>query len=289
MFPVNIVFCAIGVISINNTEWDVFMMAVFSSVLPVMCSRLIANAGADAAWPFADDGGTSAAGAADVVRRFFDLCHASDQRYAIGGGGDCDGCVTALDQQKRSKPSRSEAVLSAHRERLQDGKVVVLPSGEKVPALGMGTWMMGEDHARRSEEIATLVSPTGFARFSSIPLKCTAKALREARSARRRLPAGANASFWSVGVYPHNAGRETAQLACERSLKRLGVDCLDPYLLHWRSSTVLAETIEAFESLKAQGKIRHWGVSNFDAYDIKREVRKPRVGRGLQPIRFYTI
>jgi diketogulonate reductase-like aldo/keto reductase len=70
-------------------------------------------------------------------------------------------------------------------------------------------------------------------------------------------------------VYPHNAGRKEAVAACERSLKRLRRDSIDLYLLHWRGSVPLAETVAAFDHLKRQGKIRHWGVSNFDVTDLE--------------------
>jgi len=69
-------------------------------------------------------------------------------------------------------------------------------------------------------------------------------------------------------VYPHNASRRGAIAACERSLQRLGTDRLDLYLLHWRGSIPLAETLEAFETLRETGKIRYWGVSNFDVDDM---------------------
>src|SRR5690606_16396054 len=69
-------------------------------------------------------------------------------------------------------------------------------------------------------------------------------------------------------VYPHNASRRGAIAACERSLKRLRTDVLDLYLLHWRGAIPLQETVEAFEKLKADGKIRAWGVSNFDPKDM---------------------
>jgi diketogulonate reductase-like aldo/keto reductase len=70
-------------------------------------------------------------------------------------------------------------------------------------------------------------------------------------------------------AYPHNAGRKSLPEACERSLRRLGTDRIDLYLLHWQGSIPLAETVEAFEALRRQGKIRHWGVSNFDAQDMQ--------------------
>src|SRR5207344_1140709 len=69
-------------------------------------------------------------------------------------------------------------------------------------------------------------------------------------------------------VYPHNASRKGAVAACERSLRRLGTDRLDLYLLHWRGSIPLSETVAAFERLRSDGKIVRWGVSNFDASDL---------------------
>lgn len=70
-------------------------------------------------------------------------------------------------------------------------------------------------------------------------------------------------------VYPHNAGARSAIAACERSLKRLRVERLDCYLLHWRGRIPLAETVGAFERLVAEGKIARWGVSNFDVDDME--------------------
>jgi diketogulonate reductase-like aldo/keto reductase len=70
-------------------------------------------------------------------------------------------------------------------------------------------------------------------------------------------------------VYPHNAGRRGMAAACERSLTRLGTDCIDLYLLHWRGQHPLEETVEGFERLREQGKIKRWGVSNFDVDDLR--------------------
>ena len=70
-------------------------------------------------------------------------------------------------------------------------------------------------------------------------------------------------------VYPHNASRQGVRRACERSLRRLGTDRLDLYLLHWRGGEPLAETVAGFEDLRAAGKIRRWGVSNFDTGDLE--------------------
>ncbi len=147
-------------------------------------------------------------------------------------------------------------------------KSVALPSGERVPALGMGTWMIGDERARRAEEIAALqhgielgmtLIDTAEMYGEGVSEELVGEAIR---GRRERV-------FLVSKVYPHNAGRQSAPAACERSLKRLGVDCLDLYLLHWRGNIPLAETVEAFEKLKAHGKIRHWGVSNLDPDDMR--------------------
>ena len=146
-------------------------------------------------------------------------------------------------------------------------KFVVLPSGEQVPALGMGSWMIGDDRSRRAEEIATLQRGIDL----GMRLIDTAEMYGEGNSEKlvgEAIRGRREEVFLVSKVYPHNAGRKSALAACERSLTRLGVDCLDLYLLHWRGSIPLAETVEAFEQLKAQGKIRHWGVSNLDLADM---------------------
>ena len=153
-------------------------------------------------------------------------------------------------------------------------KHVTLPGGESVPALGMGTWMIGEDAATRTEEIASLQHgiDLGMALIDTAEMYgegASEKLVGEAIRGRRERV------FLVSKVYPHNAGRKAAQAACERSLRRLGIECLDLYLLHWRGSVPFAETIEAFETLKAQGKIRHWGVSNLDTEDLQEWVDTP--------------
>ena len=153
-------------------------------------------------------------------------------------------------------------------------KHVTLPGGESVPALGMGTWMIGEDAATRAEEIASLQQgiDLGMALIDTAEMYgegASEKLVGEAIRGRRERV------FLVSKVYPHNAGRKAAQAACERSLRRLGIECLDLYLLHWRGSVPFAETIEAFETLKAQGKIRHWGVSNLDTEDLQEWVDTP--------------
>lgn len=153
-------------------------------------------------------------------------------------------------------------------------KTVVLPSGEAVPALGQGTWNMGDDRAARAEEIATLRLglDLGATLIDSAEMYGDGRAeelVGEAILGRR------DEVFLVSKVYPHNASRQGAIEACERSLKRLKTDRIDLYLLHWRGGVPLAQTVQAFEALKAAGKIRHWGVSNLDLADMRELWRVP--------------
>jgi diketogulonate reductase-like aldo/keto reductase len=147
-------------------------------------------------------------------------------------------------------------------------KTVTLPSGEKVPALGQGTWMMGERRERRSSEIAALRAGVecGMTLIDTAEMYGDGAAetlIGEALSdVRDRL-------FLVSKAYPQNASRNRLAGACEASLKRLGTDRLDLYLLHWRGSVPLAETVGAMEALKSAGKIRYWGVSNLDTDDME--------------------
>jgi len=146
-------------------------------------------------------------------------------------------------------------------------KTVTLPSGESVPALGMGTWQMAGDRGRRTEEIAAL--RLGLDR--GLTLIDTAEMYGE--GAAEELVAEAIAGrrgevFLVSKVYPHNASRQATIAACERSLKRLKTDRLDLYLLHWPGSVPIGDTVAAFAELQQAGKIRHYGVSNFDAADM---------------------
>lgn len=146
-------------------------------------------------------------------------------------------------------------------------KTVRLPRGETVPALGLGTWMMGDDSSRRAEEIAALRRGLDL----GMTLVDTAEMYGEGASERlvgEAIAGRRDEVFLVSKVYPHNASKAGTVAACERSLKRLGTDRLDLYLLHWRGKYPLAETVEAFEGLKAAGKIRHWGVSNLDGDDM---------------------
>ena len=147
-------------------------------------------------------------------------------------------------------------------------KQVRLAADEFVPALGMGTWMIGDDRSRRAEEIATLQRGIEL----GMTLIDTAEMYGDGASERlvgEAIRGRRDRVFLVSKVYPHNASREGVMAACERSLKRLDVDGLDLYLLHWRGGVPLQETVEGFDALQAQGKIHHWGVSNLDTTDME--------------------
>jgi diketogulonate reductase-like aldo/keto reductase len=149
-----------------------------------------------------------------------------------------------------------------------------LPSGESVPVLGQGTWGLGENHARRRAGIAALHLGLDL----GLTLIDTAEMYGEGASEELIGEAidGRRAEVFLVSkVYPHNATRRGALQASERSLNRLKTDYLDLYLLHWLGSVPLAETLEAFQSLKQEGKIRQYGVSNFDRSDMEEAFSLP--------------
>ncbi|WP_066732342.1 aldo/keto reductase [Cupriavidus sp. D384] len=147
-------------------------------------------------------------------------------------------------------------------------KQVTLPGGERVPALGLGTWNIGDHRATRAEEIATLQMGLDM----GLRLVDTAEMYGEGLSESligEALAGRRDDAFLVSKVYPHNASRKGAVAACERSLRRLGTDHLDLYLLHWRGDVPFEDTIEAFQALQAAGKIRHFGVSNLDLSDME--------------------
>ena len=159
-------------------------------------------------------------------------------------------------------------------------KSVALPSGENVPAFGLGTWRMGESGARRASEVAIV----RLAVELGVRLIDTAEMYGEggAEEAIAEAIAGRRDELFIVSkVYPHNASRKATIAACERSLKRLKTDRIDLYLLHWPASVPIAETLGAFMTLKAAGKIRHYGVSNFDAGELA-ELWKAPGGHDIQ-------
>ncbi len=147
-------------------------------------------------------------------------------------------------------------------------KIVELPSGERVSALGQGTWYMGQNQADRAEEIATL----GLGLDLGVTLIDTAEMYGEGKAEELIGEATAgrrDEAFLVSKVYPHNATRKGTVAACERSLKRLRTDRIDLYLLHWRGSVPFAETMEALGTLRKAGKVRHYGVSNLDLEDMQ--------------------
>lgn len=145
---------------------------------------------------------------------------------------------------------------------------VRLPDGAEVPALGQGTWRMGERSAARADEIAALRRGVdlGLTLIDTAEMYGdgdTEDLVGEAlRGLRDRV-------FLVSKVYPHNATRGGVAQACERSLARLKTDRLDLYLLHWPGSVPLAETVAGFQDLVRAGKILRWGVSNFDVEDME--------------------
>jgi diketogulonate reductase-like aldo/keto reductase len=151
---------------------------------------------------------------------------------------------------------------------------VTFPNGESTPVLGQGTWQMAEKAGRRAKEIEalrlgvelglTLVDTAEMYGEGSAE-ELVAEALSEERE---RI-------FLVSKVYPHNASRQGVVEACERSLRRLKTDRIDLYLLHWRGSVPLEETVAGFEDLRQSGKIRQWGVSNFDVDDMEKLIGVP--------------
>lgn len=145
---------------------------------------------------------------------------------------------------------------------------VALPDGERIARLGQGTWEMGERAERRAAEIDALRAGIDL----GMTLIDTAEMYGDGATETLlgHALAGLREKVFLVSkVYPHNASRRGVVASCEASLKRLKTDRLDLYLLHWRGGVPLDETVEAFEALKRDGKIRHWGVSNFDVDDME--------------------
>jgi diketogulonate reductase-like aldo/keto reductase len=147
-------------------------------------------------------------------------------------------------------------------------RTVALPSGERVPAFGLGTWHMGENRSIRAEEIETLRLGLDL----GATLIDTAEMYGEGRTEEligEAIAGRCNEAFLVSKVYPHNASRRGAVAACDRSLRRLRTDRIDLYLLHWHGSVPLSETIEGFMTLQQAGKIRYYGVSNLDIQEMQ--------------------
>lgn len=157
---------------------------------------------------------------------------------------------------------------------METTRSIVLPSGERIPMLGQGTWHLGENPLNRTNEINALRLgiDLGMSLIDTAEMYAGGGAERlvgEAIKGRR------DEVFLVSKVLPQNATRQGTVAACDRSLARLGVDEIDLYLLHWRGVVPLEETIDAFETLVGAGKIRNWGVSNFDVGDMQELVDLP--------------
>jgi len=151
-------------------------------------------------------------------------------------------------------------------------RLVTLPDQTSIPALGQGTWRMGEDASRHKEEITAIRAGVdlGMTLIDTAEMYgdgATETLLGEALASLR------DKVFLVSKAYPQNAGRGCIERSCEASLRRLKTDRLDLYLLHWRGSVSLAEIVEGMEALVAAGKIRRWGVSNLDSGDMDELVR----------------
>ena len=153
-------------------------------------------------------------------------------------------------------------------------RAICLPDGATLPALGLGTWRMGDSSRARQAEVAAVrrAVDLGYRLFDTAEMygeggaeevlgQALADAMRAGDVTRDEL-------FVVSKVYPHNASRTGTQSACERSRKRLRLDRIDLYLLHWRGAHALAQTVAGFERLRTQGHIARWGVSNFDVDDM---------------------
>ena len=156
---------------------------------------------------------------------------------------------------------------------------VTLPDGTKLPALGLGTWHMGESARARRDEVAAvrLALEIGYRVFDTAEMYGEGGAedvLGQAFAEAQRAGTVAHEELFVVSkVYPHNASRAGVAAACDRSRKRLALDRIDLYLLHWPGPHPLSETIAGFEGLQTRGHIRHWGVSNFDLADMTELMR----------------
>jgi diketogulonate reductase-like aldo/keto reductase len=195
-----------------------------------------------------------------IVRR--GQCH-RPPRALVPGTGNPHGSRSQAEEVRTGRPrGRGEDVPKT------DARTTTLPSGEPIPVLGLGTWRMAERGRRRQDEVAALRLgiDLGMALVDTAELYGDGAAeelVGEAIEGRRE------DVFLVSKVHPAHADRRATVRACEASLGRLRTDRLDLYLLHWRGRTPLAETVDAFTRLVDDGKIRYWGVSNFDVSDLE--------------------
>ena len=160
------------------------------------------------------------------------------------------------------------------------GPAVTFPSGEERPSLGLGTWRLGEDNAHRAAEVQALrlALDIGYRVIDTAEMYGDGGAesvlgLALAEAQREGVPR--DELFVVSKVLPQHAGESGVLAACEASLRRLRLDCIDLYLLHWRGGVPLAETVRGFEQLQRRGWIRQWGVSNFDLDDLRQLAAVP--------------
>ncbi len=153
-------------------------------------------------------------------------------------------------------------------------RTVQLPGGETVPAFGLGTWCLGENAASHAQEVAALQLgiDCGATLIDTAEMygdgRCEVMVGEAIRGRREQV-------FLVSKVYPHNAGGSALQRACEASLRRLGTDRIDLYLLHWRGRVPFAQTLAGLQALQRAGKIRHFGVSNLDLADMQQWLAVP--------------
>ena len=154
-------------------------------------------------------------------------------------------------------------------------RFVQLAAGERVPALGLGTWRFGEIKRSRATDIAAVRAALqmGYRLIDTAEMYGSGGAEEVVGAALKDEMGAGSISREELTivskVLPSNASHAGVLRACERSLKRLNLDVIDIYLLHWRGSAPLADTVAAFEQLQEEGRIRHWGVSNFDTADMQ--------------------
>jgi diketogulonate reductase-like aldo/keto reductase len=187
-------------------------------------------------------------------------------RFRTGGTGE------KLHNMKHAKETGNMAAIDSNEiDRIKNAlskRSVTLRDGTPLPALGQGTWYIGDDPSKKQQEMAALRLGVEL----GMNLIDTAEMYGEGRSETlvgEAVKGIRDQVFLVSKVYPHNAGLKRIAQSCEESLKRLKTDRLDLYLLHWRGSVPLSETVEGMEKLVADGKIRRWGVSNLDTADMK--------------------
>ncbi len=148
-------------------------------------------------------------------------------------------------------------------------RTVTLRDGAVVPAIGEGTWYLGEHRDRAVAEKESLTAGVEAGMTLIDTAEMYGEGLAEELVGRTISDMDRDKLFIVSKVYPHHAGRNHIFTSCENSLRRMKTDYMDLYLLHWRGRVPLSETVECMEELVKEGKIRRWGVSNFDTEDME--------------------